>query len=576
MGTPHQPKGLDTWIYLLDTEPLPVLPSSLKLLRRCLKQAEFGLADLANIMATDPVMRLHVLREAKRAFKGRLAGDALDLHHCLSLLGEQRVVAICEQFSAASMTPRGLRYQTAVVRSQHALTQLAAWHQVHGQAGLVKNQVAALCAGVPDWCLWHFAPREAFVLNILLQERVPADTADTALLGCRRSEIAQKLAKRWGLPDIVQAALCDPPSESARFWVMAAKQGQGSPTPHLANKNHDGELLKTPAFIVHLAHWLVAELETHWYSRQSTRVLGILAAYLEVEYRDARRCVIDAALVHSRQVINPGIDAAAVGLLQPPNLPPVRKPQPKLSLKRLQDLLAAADQIVQERKTKRDMINSSEVESNQQVGNSVASETDMLAELANDTEVVVAEDELKTQDNAVVGQGFRSYEAQVEFAQFVASLMQGKPLAFHSVSLLERAVTLLYSSLHVHRVTLLLCTPDGNAIQGHAGQGWESAEHVRAFSVSLNNSHFFKWLLKKPQVFHVASQATLPTAAPLPKGFTAWFGDTEFSAGSILMKHKTLAIFLLDVVSNEGAKDPAMRQFTIMINALNHYLSKQG
>ena len=77
MTTQDEP-ALQQWLDKLDQHPLPVLPTSLRRVRELLNDANVPLKEVGRVIASDPVMCLHVMRVAvkqhsSRTFDGQLA-----------------------------------------------------------------------------------------------------------------------------------------------------------------------------------------------------------------------------------------------------------------------------------------------------------------------------------------------------------------------------------------------------------------------------------------------------------------------------------------------------------------------
>ena len=75
LQNPAENPAIARWCKQLDDHPLPVMPASANALREALKQSDVALHDLGSIMAADPVMSLHLLRECQRQFGKRVEGQ---------------------------------------------------------------------------------------------------------------------------------------------------------------------------------------------------------------------------------------------------------------------------------------------------------------------------------------------------------------------------------------------------------------------------------------------------------------------------------------------------------------------
>ena len=189
MSAEFRPKGLETWIYVLDENPIPVLAHTDRKLKSLISGLQdWSLHDIAAIIRQDPIMTVHLIRETQRVFRDRAEGTLTDINHCVSLLGEDRLLALVRQFRAMKgdiADANEIAYQSAIVQSFHAAEQVLAWNLVRRQGAVEKNYLAAQLMGVPSWCLWYSAHQEMQIIDSLeKQERIPREQAERAVLGC--------------------------------------------------------------------------------------------------------------------------------------------------------------------------------------------------------------------------------------------------------------------------------------------------------------------------------------------------------------------------------------------------------
>ncbi|MBV1922040.1 MAG: HDOD domain-containing protein, partial [Pseudomonadales bacterium] len=322
MSIPLQPKGLEAWIDILDGSLLPVIPATARVLGQLMKDDDASLHDIGTLIEQDPVMTVHLIREVNRAFSNKAAGTLTNVHHCVSLLGLDRVKLLVKQFKAIKGDPnskRDMTYLRAIMQSLHAAEQAKAWNALRHQASPEHVYLSTLMAGVPMWCLWRFAHKEMAIINTLQKrERIPSEEAEFAVLGCTREQIVLALAKRWCFPSNIIDAMDSNKLPSHRYLAHAVKEGLTAVKPSLPNKDETGRIANSPSFPVALANWLVQEASIDWYSRQTYRCLAIIGAYLGVQQDEAWRVVRGAALQTSQQFPIPGVLTPAVSLIFPP------------------------------------------------------------------------------------------------------------------------------------------------------------------------------------------------------------------------------------------------------------------
>lgn len=578
MTTEFRPKGLETWVYVLDENPIPVLAHTANKLSQIIKGInDWSLSDLADVMHQDPIMTVHLIRETQRVFKDKAMGTLTDVHHCVSLLGEARVLGLIKQFKPMKGDQSDadeVAYQAAIVKSFHAAEQLKAWHHHRKQAAPEKNYLAAQLMGVPEWCLWYFAHKEMRIIDTLeKQERIPREQAEQAVLGCTTQEIVRALAKRWNFPDVILDSLDSDHLPSARFLGKVAHQAYHEKEPKIPNKDERGQIVKTPSFLVALAHWLAHETSIDWYSRQTRRVLAVLAAYLEIELHSARIIAQQAAVTVSRKFSFPGIVMPGARLLLPPQ-PAIRR---HIKLQQLTDIVAS----MAEGKPLQDCLES------------VAAGTLDLPMQDEETRIQLAGDitrVFKKPDEAPPKQapkpaparkplaGFVSEEKHQAFRDYLQMLLN-QPDSFTSEQdALRTSLDMLFDVTHLKRIALFLFDPTKKVLNGYYALGCQDYPEFSKAVIKLNPPNFFTQLLKRPQGVWVNPERKSDIAALVPGIFKQMVQVDEFFAVSIANNRRPVGVLYADhgVGNHAGLSESEFKITKSIANGTSKFLIQLG
>ncbi|PIE41078.1 MAG: hypothetical protein CSA49_05195 [Gammaproteobacteria bacterium] len=551
MSVEFHPKGLDTWIYLLDESPIPVLaPTYVALKNQMGSASEWALSDAADIIAQDPIMTLHLIREANRVFKNKVAGSLTDVHHCVSLLGQDRVHGLIKQFKAMPGDPADSRetaYRAAVMQSIHAAAQVNAWHQVKKQSAVDKHSLAAQLAGMPAWCLWYFAHKEMGMIDTLQkQERIAKTEAEKAVLGCTTSAIVKALAERWQFPPVILQALDEQALPSAQFLAHVARDGYREKEPRIPNKDEAGNIVKTSSFIVALANWLAREAAIDWYSRQTRRVLAIVAAYLEVDIQTARNIAQTAAVGVSNQSAFLAVEMPAARLLLPPQ-PAIRR---RINSAQLNTEVAKLANGQALRQTSR-----------QQPENAAPSVNDQV---------------MSHPVNRVIG--FVDSAKEGVFKEHI-NLLLTKPHAFSNEhEVLRKSADVLRDVTSLERIVLFLFERQQKQLRGYLALGCDQYPAFKKMNIALTPANFFTQLIRKPQAVWVRPEKKSDIAALIPGVFKQVAQADEFFSASIFNQRQPVAVLYVDqgIATDKSLSESEFKITRTLANATSKYLIQSG
>ncbi len=564
MSNHFQPQGLAHWVQVLDRDRLPVLPASARRAGRLLRDPEVSLFDLGEVISSDPVMRVHVVRECNRRFGERAAGVLANPHHCAAMLGLDHLSTLLQSFKTLRGDPgepRETLYLQAISTSLHAAEQAASWTRFRHQAGADAMFISALLYGVPQWCLWRFAQREMRAIQILQRrDRVPWREAELAVLGCTREQIAVELARRWHMPAIIVEALSSSHLPSPGFLLREARAYARDPNHTLPNRTPQGDLVNSPALAVALSNGLAQALAEDWYSPRSRRYLGLLAAYLDQPESGVEALVKSTALDTSRRWFLPGTLAPAASLIWPRQLRARRRLRPAAVPAAVARMLApnstpASAPAAQAHPSATPAAATPAQPPVRRQPAPIGMRSENLPPDLDRDAILSAPPPPApaTRVTAAAPRGFVSLEKKRELEQFLQRLLQHPDSFTTEYESLRGVVDSLADCTPLQRVLVATMTTDQSRLETYYSRGCDDAPGLRKCRIALQPSNLFTRLMQQPAALWVAPGRPAPRAGLVPGDFRQACQSRQFLVMSVFGPHGPFAMFYAD----KGVADPA-------------------
>lgn len=545
MSSAFQPKGLDNWLNILDEHLLPVLPARAYKISRLVKDPEVSLYDIADVLGSDPVMRMHLVRECNRQHKDHAVGTLSNTHHCVAMLGLDKVLILLRQFKAAKgdpKEPKDFYYFQALSQSLHAAEQAASWAQFRNQPNADQIYLASLMYGVPMWCLWRFAHKEMQIINTLFQrEQIPLQEAEQAVLGCSREDIAKGLAKRWHFPDAIQTALDQKQLPSTTFLLRCARNAQRDQHFKMPNKTPDGKLVNTPALTIALSNNLAQEASRSWYSPQTRRCLGVIAAYLDQPLDEVTLLAKQTALKTSRQWLLPGIESPASNLIWPP------QPRKRRRIKREQLALAVAKLSGSKAKvtTKTTPVPKPPPQPGKQA-KAIGIHSEHLPEGLDHNSIMSAPRPMAPQRTVSQFPGFVSREKRNEFEDGLRKLVLQPDYFSTEFEAIRFLVDLLYQCSNLERVLVALDDKKLHKLKAYYALGCDDSPKLQNVEINLQPSNLFTQILAKPAGVWISPERKSSLSGLVPGTFKQASHSDEFFLMSVFNQRGSYGVFYAD------------------------------
>jgi len=321
MDTANKPLGLKKWIEKLTWQELPVFPNTGKQLLREVGSANISLAKLSQRVLSDPVLCLHILKEANKLNQNK-ENEINNIEHCVTLLGLQRVQRLAKTLPVMKYRHKSSvdrNYVQSIIRSLFAAHIAKHWAELKHYGSSSEAFIAGLLYGVASWALWRFGSAEIRALErLVFVEKKSFAIAEQEILGCSFLEIAYALARRWSLPSAVREAL-DPRAQINLKFIAAINHSPSiNGYPQLPDRDRNSILLCGNANRALLANWLANQCNTDWYAPKNQRVLRLASAVLRQPVEHTYHQTQQLALQVSRRYAMKGIELPAERLIFPP------------------------------------------------------------------------------------------------------------------------------------------------------------------------------------------------------------------------------------------------------------------
>lgn len=588
------PPAITQWCKRLDEHPLPVMPVSGNALREALKRPDAALHDLGTIIASDPVMCLHLLRECQRQFGKRVEGSLSNIHHAVAMLGLDKTLLLAKTFRPLSQPlAQHQGYLDALAQALHSAEQ--AHHWLAQRAGADQIRLAALLRGIADAALWHFAPREMQALQILIRrEAIPAPEAELAVLHCGRPALARALAQQWGFPDSVLDAIDPPWLAAGPYLLQHARRAEQDPRHKLPNRDAAGHLVRSPGLYVHLATELAVRTTQDWENLDVQRCLSVLAACLFLSPGEARQLAQDTALQLSRHWNVPLTAAPACNLVWP------RQPRQRRRIKPAQLPAFVARLLKGEpapAHSKPDM-----PVATRQPGTTAASATTVrtpmspaptarplkapVIGLPNENlpadldreRILNAPPRTIPATEPTHFAGFTSALKKQEFEQFIQRLLTEPDYYSTEYEVIRAVVEALHGCTELVRVVVAIHDPKLDQVEGYFALGCEQFPGLKRYRVRLQPVNLFTHLLKQPAGLWLSPDRPQKATGLIPGSFKQASQTDSCFLMSVFNHRGPYAVFYADRGLNDraGLSEHEYKIFKTACNACSKHLIARG
>lgn len=296
--------ALNAWADKLQHATFPALPSSSEKLAQLSASDDADMWRLAQVVEKDPGLTISLLRRVNDSNNKRLRSEVTTVEHGLMMLGMSQIRSLPGAVPLIDRVGEPMGRQRAmqlIARGHHAA------HQARELARLRKDfepdeiYLVAMLHNLGETLLWLYAPAKMTQIEELTaQQQMEPEEAQYVVLGFGLDHLTLALARRWGLPDMLQESL----------------KGESAQKPRI--------------YGIMLATQLARKAERGWYRAETTAVLEQIGDYLGHGFAEtASRIHRFAAEAAHATACYRALPAAALLLLpSQPEAAPGWKPDP--------------------------------------------------------------------------------------------------------------------------------------------------------------------------------------------------------------------------------------------------------
>lgn len=582
-------EALSHWLSRTSQATLPLLPKTGRALRELVSDDQVSLSALIPAIAKDPIAILTVIRSANEIAQGTSksnntpeAKQIITLEHCVGVIGLTRLQVLISKAPILETTQQQtsyVNYVGSLMQSLHAAFQARHWATRRGHHQPQQLFLSALLYGSPYWALWQVAPAEMKVITHLrVNEKVPANEAEMAVLGITAFTLAAALAEAWQLPGDVRSAYDPQKNPHFKTFLKASRAAQAGQLGTLPNFDALNQPTNTPATKVQLANWLAQETDISWQSPQTQRCIAIIAAFLNQPVGTCQKLLRQQALTVSREYYLPGVQTPGNRLLQPRHAPDRRNLTPSQVHELVATLMnnkaaLAADSLATQ---------SAEMGLKELV---TKIDTD-----ANNTQSKPDENIKQAGNTAVTTQAAKpstnqAQESQIDqprladlmlFKKVLTRLRQQGDTFADSASVLQLAGHAIVAGIGLGR-TLIFIPEPGNKVLRVSDAFGQDTGHLHAFKLPLNPPNLFTKLMQKPAALRVDKTSNNSIMTLLPAAFEEATNEVDhFFTTSLFVGKTPLALIYAD----QGAEGAPMEEllytyFKTICKAAGHCINNK-
>ncbi|GGC11485.1 hypothetical protein GCM10011352_42420 [Marinobacterium zhoushanense] len=529
---------MEAWAGYLGEKSLPVRASTLVRLKRALSDDRTTLAQLAHQVRMDPVLSLHVTRQAQIIHEAK-GSSVTSVDHAIASLGFGQIETLANELDTIKIHPHSVAQRSffrSIAASNHASVQAADWVH-HKQLPYAEEaRLAALFYGLVHWMLWLYAPlhKHKFAIAVIENGESPVD-AERRIFGGTTQEIGKALADRWKLTELTVQALDHETSPSLSLLKQLHLRALKDPRLEEDDLRQLNHLIQQHYFPVKLANWMALNVSRGWDHNRAHRTFDIISDYLDLPLPETmarlhRNCAVAARGYHV-----PGIMTPAAELIL---LPGAGRLPHRLSDHELKAYSSRFPEPVT---------------------------PPPLASSA--TQVPLVEDQFDEPEllnpyiyNQVLRRFQNGYELYTKASHILHGLLQG-----------------IHGGIGLERAMLLLVNTQAQTLRAARAIGVSQDDPMAHLEIDLRQARLFTRLIEKPTLLQIGEANRSLIHASLPERNQGWFGQNDALIMSIFRGKTPVALIYAD---RQGANTPLLefhqQHFRELCQAAGHALKQVG
>jgi HD-like signal output (HDOD) protein len=199
-----------SWVDALADRPLPALKANLQRCRELLDASSASHSELGEIINRDPGLASLFFRHINKSRVAKNKPLISTITSSLNLLGSEAIKnlldqAPCMEDELQEQALIRLWYEL-VQRSYHAARLAEIWAETLSDRAPSEVYIATFLMNLGDFCIAS-SDKARFISLCKSRLSKPQQQAETEVAGVLSRDISAELARRWGLPELLQDAL---------------------------------------------------------------------------------------------------------------------------------------------------------------------------------------------------------------------------------------------------------------------------------------------------------------------------------------------------------------------------------
>ncbi|MGB0468709.1 MAG: HDOD domain-containing protein [Pontibacterium sp.] len=511
MSLHESPKDLTTWVEYLKDKPLPIRNSIRQRLNKAIHDDRTTLQSLGNLIKSDPVVCLHLVRAASELHSAK-GSVVTGIKHAIDSLGFDRIERAVNEpplirLNAAAVSQKMFFRVTA--SSHQASVQVHEWLKGRKTLFSEESQLAALFYGIGHWMMWLCAPLHMSLIQEKIRlHHIDVVLAETDVLGCTLQEISHELAIEWQLPPLVAESLDHGTSPDHNIIDLMHRRALKDPSLSDDERKTLNHVVQKKCFPVKLANWITITSSFGWYLKKTRKLCLIISDFLHLDTADAMAMLHFNCVLSSRIYQVPGtLSPAAELLMIPSNL----QPNYQVSLKEVQALAPDCP---------RPLIPDMPVQATAKPAKAAPAQPP-------------------------------AFKNETLFKQLCLALLKGSTRINNPTRVLQATVKTLSEGLGMERV--ILYRVQDEQMTSAIGLGLESTHPLKHYQFNLEIPSLFKRLSSKPGCLWISDDNRAQSLQALPECYQAFIPEQGAVLLSIFSGNKAVALIHADLGNSASA-----------------------
>lgn len=546
---------------------MPVLRSSLALIKTELDYEQMDYKSLASVVLSDPALLIRILVAANQNGSRRMSHAISGIEQALMMLGESRLRLLFSNLPILETSHRedqGFLPELLTVyeRAHHAAIQAMDWLRRSGDFQPAEVYTTAMLHALGEIMVWLLEPHQGQMIHTLMQSNQAPAMAEKEVLGFAIGDLTRRAAQKWHLSDMLVDMLDPEHRFNQRTHAISL-------AIRLARMTRQGWYYDKLAYCIKdIAQYLGIGLD-------NTIALLHYNAAVAARHRSYGVMPAAAMLPYTNGRIKQSIwdDAREGGeMLIPDRLPTSEQAD------YLHELLAhiPSDDFddltyLQDRPSPKEL-EAMEIPSLSEVRTD--SYTSELQVRQGDDKNATYFYSYETMDREMMRRGQHQHTDDRTLLQVLEALEKDIHTIINVPGIMRTVMKGMHDGIGLTRVFYAELSPDYQTLQTRAVLCHEHDPLFSQLHIDLYPANLFTKLMQKPQAIWVNASNRDKLVPLLPKGLKTILESDDFFALSLFVKDKPRGLFFADRYENDPLDDTSYRFFKRLSHTAMQALGK--